>query len=133
MGCLYRSPYLKTGISPEEEMKRLQESERVDDSKVTASFRHNSTDTHTNLEKLCLPIQNLLRFKPERIPARRRQSQHNVPPLSRKLCAINTCEERENRFLQGVSHHPYSTMGRLSSSWPSKTKATYFLLTFLSH
>lgn len=57
--------HLRSGIYEEEEAKRLKEQERVDDTKVTVSTRHNRTDTHINSQRLWQHVQGQHRFKPD--------------------------------------------------------------------
>lgn len=47
--------------------------------------------------------QLLYRFKPERASAVREQSRHGNPTLTKKLCAADTCWQREMSFPNGVS------------------------------
>ena len=73
----------------------------VDDSKETASFRHNMTDTHKNSQRLSQHAQDTHRFKSDRIPELGRINGHKVPPITKNLFVIDTCRQRRKTcFLQ---------------------------------
>lgn len=65
----------------------------VDDSKKTASFWHNRTDTHMNLKRLWRHTQDLHWFKPHKIPVLRKEMEQKVIPLTKNPFTSDTCQE----------------------------------------
>lgn len=101
-----------SGTYAEEDMERLLEAEVVDDSKEIVSSRHNRTDAHTNPQRL-----EVSQVKAAQGPSLRRGSGHRVPSLTKKLCAVDTCWERETQFSPMKYHwvyQPYFRIGPMS-------------------
>ena len=70
----------------------------MDVTKEIDSSRHYSTNAQMNSQMLWEHAQDLHRFKSERIPALAREGGLGVPPLTKKLFAVDTCWLRENQF-----------------------------------
>lgn len=69
-----------------------------DDSKETVSFRQNRTDLHINSEGLWQRIQDRHKFKPDGVPEVRGDVDMGVPPLLKKLFAIDTLRQKDTQF-----------------------------------
>lgn len=61
---------------------------------------HSRTNPHMNSQKLRQYVQALYKFNPDKVSALRRGSRHKIPPLTKKLFAVNTCWEGKISFLQ---------------------------------
>lgn len=68
---IYKKKFLSSslGIYIKEEEERLKESDVVNDSKETMSSRHNGANIHMKPQRVLQHIQDLHKFKPDKIPA----------------------------------------------------------------
>lgn len=112
------------GIYMEEEVERLLKT-RVNDSKETASSKHNRADAHMNSQILWKYIQDLHRLKPDKILAQKMWTGRQVPPLT-KLFATDPFWEKEISVVQwsdaGETYPPHFRAGlMLKSSWATQT------------
>lgn len=82
------------------------------------SSRQNRTDTHTNSERLWQHVQNLHRFKPDKILSLRRGGRYKILPTNKKVFEIITCWERENHFSSMDCHWAYQPHFSWKFPWP---------------
>ena len=69
----------------------------MNDFQEIVSPRHNRAEAHINLQRLSQHIQDLHKFKPDKIPVWIR-GRGQFPPLTGKHFAIDTFWFRENNF-----------------------------------
>jgi hypothetical protein len=77
-----------------EEVERVQEPELVDDSEGTVSSRHNRTDPQRTQHETtaCTDLHSQMNLSPEK------GTVDTVPPPTKRLFAIDTFQERENKL-----------------------------------
>lgn len=84
---------------------------RIDDIKELAPFKHKMTDTHLNSWRQWQHIQDLPRFKQDKIPAWQRNG-HKIPLLTKELFAFDPSGKGKTSFIKGlslaISYQPHS-------------------------
>lgn len=92
MGEIYHTRLQRSWIFVEEMWERWEEQEVVDDSKKIASSRHNMAGVYVNSQTMTCPGLSQTKF------LHKNGSKSIVPPLAKKLFAIDNCWKRENEF-----------------------------------
>lgn len=101
--------------------------QRLEEPQEMSCCRHGGTDAYVNLLRLWRHTQDRRSFKPDRISALRRESEHKVPPLTDKMFAIETfLGKGESVVINGVSLSvtTHSRAGPVPSGSWSSTKKT---------
>lgn len=84
-----------SGIYVEGNEERLKEPKVVDNSKEKAFSRYNETDLHMNSQRVWQHMQELDKFRANKISAVEKGSGHKAPLLSRKPFVIDTHWKKE--------------------------------------
>lgn len=93
MGCIYQTPVPRGRSSAEEEVERYVRA------LCGGWLPENSVfQTHELTETDSTHKEALGKFKSDTIPALRRRSRHQVPPITKMLFETDTCWERRNQY-----------------------------------